>query len=74
MNKQQAEAFAKQFTESFAIMLPKGFVKCSTFNYDTMTSISFDIGDRNVAFDAEEMEWYAQDIKCDPDWLIEKIK
>lgn len=75
MTREQAEAFAKQFTRSFGPpFLPEGFVKCSTFEYKGKTSVVFDIGDRNVAFDADGMEWYAQDTKCDPDWLIERLK
>ena len=73
MTREQAEAFAKQFTESFAEpFLPEGFARCSTFNHGDRTSLIFDIGDRNVAFDAEEMEWYGQDTKIDRDWLIER--
>ena len=73
MTREQAEAFAKTFTQSFsAPFLPDGFAKCSTFEYKGKTSLIFDIGDRNVAFDAEDMEWYGQDTKIDRDWLIER--
>lgn len=72
MTREQAEQFAKRFTESFAPpFCPEGFVKCSTFTRNGRTSITFDIGDRNVAFDAEEMEWYGQGTHCDAAWLIE---
>lgn len=73
MTREQAEAFAKRFTKSFAPpYLPEGFVKCSTFEHKGKTSVIFDIGDRNVAFDAEDMDCYGQDTKCDPDWTIER--
>ena len=75
MTREQAEAFAKVFTQSFGEpFLPKGFARCSTFNHGDKTSLVFDIGDRNVAFDAELMQWYGQGTKVDPDWLIEQTK
>jgi hypothetical protein len=61
MTRAQAEAFAKRFTESFAPpFCPEGLVSCSTSNYGEKTSVTFRIGDRDVAFDAEKMAWYGQ--------------
>jgi len=76
MNRHQARSFAKQFNQSFSPpFLPDGFVKCSTFEHDDgRTDVIFDIGDRNVAFEAKHMSWYAQDTKFPSDWLIERVK
>lgn len=75
MTRDQAKEFAEQFTKSFCSpFLPDGFVTCSIFEYKGRTSVVFDIGDRNVAFDAEKMEWYGQDTASPQTWLVERIK
>ena len=77
MTKDQAETFAKQFNKSFVPpLIPEGFVKCSTFEYKGETSIEFEIGDRSVGFKvtSDGLSWYGQDVRCDPNWLIERIK
>ena len=76
MNRSQAQSFARQFNESFCPpFLPEGFVKCSTIEHDDgRTSLTFDVGNRNVAFDAKSMSWYAQGTRFDTGWLIERVK
>lgn len=78
MTQDQAEKFAEDFNEGFCSpFMPEGFIKCEAWKNpeNGRLSLIFDIGDRNVAFDADdpELTWYGQDTRFPNKWSVERL-
>ena len=78
MTKEQAAKFAEDFNDGFGPpFFPEGFIHCEAWTNPNngRLSLIFDIGDRNVAFDADDpaLSWYGQDTRFPNEWVVERL-